>query len=92
MAPNKKDISKIGQEAFSHLDEQQLYGKNTKSYVTTTNKNYLSYNQYQPQKSHVVQFKPSEERVMNSYEALKLHGGVLICDYYIRKPKPMAYY
>ncbi|KAG5607682.1 hypothetical protein H5410_029174 [Solanum commersonii] len=103
MAPNKKNISNIGQEAFGLLDEQQLYatkGKNrsrappppSSVVVTTTNQNYFYYNQYQPQKSHVVQFKPTEERVMNSYEAVKVHGGVLICDYSKRKPKAMTYY
>ncbi|WMV31486.1 hypothetical protein MTR67_024871 [Solanum verrucosum] len=108
MAPNKKNISNIGQEAFGLLDEQQLYatkGKNRSQApppppsssssvvaVKTTNQNYFYYNQYQPQKSNVVQFKPSEERVMNSYEAVKVHGGVLICDYSKRKPKAMTYY
>ncbi|WMV31487.1 hypothetical protein MTR67_024872 [Solanum verrucosum] len=105
MAPNKKNISNIGQEAFGLLDEQQHYapkGKNrsrappppppSSVVVKTTNQNYFYYNQYQPQKSHVVQFKPSEERVMNSYEAVKVHGGVLICDYSKRKPKAMTYY
>jgi len=107
MAPNKKNISNIGQEAFGLLDEQQHYapkGKNRSRAppppppsssvvaVKTTHQNYFYYNQYQPQKSHVVQFKPSEERVMNSYEAVKVHGGVLICDYSKRKPKAMTYY
>ncbi|KAK4717170.1 hypothetical protein R3W88_015508 [Solanum pinnatisectum] len=105
MAPNKKNISNIGQEAFGLLDEQ-LYatkGKNRSRApppppsssvvaVKTTNQNYFYYNQYLPQKSHVVQFKPTEERVMNSYEVVKVHGGVLICDYSKRKPKAMTYY
>lgn len=103
MAPNKKNISNIGQEAFSLLDEQ-LYATKGKIRsrappspsvvaVKTTNQNYFYYNQYQPQKSHVVQFKPTEERVMNSYEAMNLHGGVLICDYNSkRKPKAIGYY
>ncbi|XP_049405575.1 uncharacterized protein LOC125869054 [Solanum stenotomum] len=90
MAPNKKDISKIGQEAFTLLDE--FHEKNTRPSVKTTNKNYFYYNQYQPQKSHIVQFKPAEERVMNSYEAVKFYGGVLVCDYSKRKPKVMTYY
>lgn len=104
MAPNKKNISNIGQEAFGLLDEQQLYATKGKIRsrappspsvvaVKTTNQNYFYYNQYQPQKSHVVQFKPTEERVMNSYEAMNLHGGVLICDYNSkRKPKAIGYY
>ncbi|KAK4353724.1 hypothetical protein RND71_025918 [Anisodus tanguticus] len=99
MAPNKKDISKIGQEAFALLDEQQLYGEKRSPCVPppsftvkTTSTNYLSYNQYQPQTAHIIQFKPTEERVINSYEAVQLHGGVLICDYYKRKPKAMPYY
>ncbi|KAK6790266.1 hypothetical protein RDI58_014066 [Solanum bulbocastanum] len=105
MAPNKINISNIGQEAFGLLDEQLLYatkGKNRTRApppssssvvaVKTTNQNYFYYNQYQPQKSHAVQFKPTEERVMNSYEAVKVHGGVLICDYSKRKPKSMTYY
>ncbi|OIT03191.1 hypothetical protein A4A49_30795 [Nicotiana attenuata] len=96
MAPNKKDISKIGQEAFALLDEQR-YGRkgrpsifhSSSAPVKTTHKNWFYY-QNQPQTSHVVQFKPAyavEERVINSHEAVQLHGGVLICDYSKRKSK-----
>ncbi|OIT02990.1 hypothetical protein A4A49_18231 [Nicotiana attenuata] len=101
MAP-RKDLSKIGQEAFALLDEQ-IYGKSKgrpsvppPSAVRTTNSKTFYYQQYQPQKSNLVQFKPAsaiEERVINSYEAVQLHGGVLICDYSKRKySKSMAYY
>ncbi|OIT22306.1 hypothetical protein A4A49_31558 [Nicotiana attenuata] len=102
MAP-RKDLSKIGQEAFALLDEQ-LYGRSkgkpsfppSSSAVKTINSKNLFYQQYQPQKSNLVQFKPAsaiEERVINSYEAVQLHGGVLVCDYSKRKySKAMAYY
>lgn len=81
MAP-KKDISKIGQEGFTLVDE--IYER----------KKRPSSASYQPQKSHIVQLKPAsaiQGRVINSHEAVKLYGGIVFSDYSKRKSTTLAY-
>ncbi|MCD9640908.1 hypothetical protein HAX54_026644 [Datura stramonium] len=86
MAHNKDQLSKIGQEGFDLIDE---FWGSKKEKPSATQRSYYaselrpnpaaaSLYRYHPQKSHVVQLHPTEERVynINSYEAVQMYQGV----------------
>ncbi|KAK4338892.1 hypothetical protein RND71_040354 [Anisodus tanguticus] len=82
MAP-KNDISEIGQEGFTLLDE--VYERKKKPSPS-----------YQLQKSQIVQLKSGSNsaiqgRVINSHEAVQLYGGIIFSDYSKRKSTTLAY-
>lgn len=86
---HRKDqrLAKIGKEGFDLIDE--VWGSSRErplapqrpyyaSELRANNPDPPSLYKYYPQKSHVVQLHPSEERVCNikSYEAVQMYQGV----------------
>ncbi|KAH0781881.1 hypothetical protein KY290_001479 [Solanum tuberosum] len=86
MAHRKEQLlAKIGQEGFDLIDE--FWGKRKERPSPPQRQNNAAPYKYYPQKSHVVQLHPTEERVynINSYETVQIYQGVR---YFSSKRKP----
>ncbi|KAK4338891.1 hypothetical protein RND71_040353 [Anisodus tanguticus] len=78
MAHKKDQLAKIGQEGFDLIDQFLGSKKERHSALQRPNPAASTLYRYYPQKSHVVQLHPTEERVcnINSYEAVQMCQGV----------------
>lgn len=86
MAPRKDNISKIGQEAFTLLEE--IYGK--KSHIVPDS----IYANHGRKKSHIVpdsNYANHGRVINNNHEAAKFYGGINLSKFSKRKSTTLAY-
>lgn len=86
----EQELAKIGKEGFDLIDEvwgnRKARAYHGSEYLRPNTLAPSSLYKYYPQKPHVVQLHPSEERVcnINSYEAVQMYHGV---EYFSSKRK-----